>query len=80
MAETESELQIRTCRSCGHSYKYPVVKSRATRFFCEACMELKPEVRSTFEKYNKRIRDLTRQVKNLEARLSGESKTLREEQ
>jgi hypothetical protein len=66
MAKENDELQERTCRSCDRTYKYPMLKSTATRFYCEACMELSPEVRSTFEHYNKRLKKLTSQLAKLE--------------
>ena len=70
MAEIDDELQRRTCRACGQDYNYPARGSAATRFHCEACMKLPPAVRGTFEQYNKRVRDLARQVRKLEERLS----------
>jgi len=66
MADQSDELQERTCRACDRTYKYPVPKSTATRFYCEACMELSPEVRGTFELYNKRIKKLEKQIAKLE--------------
>lgn len=66
MAKDEDELQERTCRACDRTYKYPVPKSPATRFYCEACMSLAPDVRGTFEHYNKRLKKLTTQLARLE--------------
>ncbi len=60
-----NETQQRICRACNQIYTYPVVKSAATRFYCAACMNLKPGVRATFELYNKRIKALTEQVEQL---------------
>ena len=75
MPEVDQELQTRTCRACGDDYRYPVLRSQATRFYCETCTELPPVVRSTLEKQNKRIRVLNRRIEKLEARLSGQSGT-----
>lgn len=70
MADMDEELQERTCRACDRTYKYPVPKSTATRFYCEACMELAPEVRGAFEHYNKRLKKLTTQLARLEKKIS----------
>lgn len=61
--ETDDELQVRQCRACDRKYDYPVVRSRATRFYCETCADLPDGVRTTVERLNKRIRDLERSVK-----------------
>jgi hypothetical protein len=56
----DEELQTRTCRACDRRYDYPVLRSRATRFYCEICAELPEGVRATIERLNKRIRELER--------------------
>jgi hypothetical protein len=61
----EDELQQRVCRACNASYKYPVLRSLATRFYCESCAELPAGVRQAFEQMNKRIRNLTASVEKL---------------
>jgi hypothetical protein len=66
MARTDEELQDRVCRACNATYQYPVLKSTATRFYCESCMDLPPGVRATFERFNKRIKALTATIQKLE--------------
>ena len=55
----DDELQQRVCRACNATYKYPVLHSLASRFYCEDCMELPARIRATFEQMNKRIKTLT---------------------
>lgn len=62
---TDDELQDRTCRCCGRNYKYPVLKSQATRFHCESCISLSGDVRDMFERFNKRIGRLTAEIERL---------------
>ena len=54
----EDELQNRTCRCCNRTFKYPVPKSTATRFYCARCADLDRAVRDMFELFNKRLRRL----------------------
>jgi len=61
--EANGELQSRQCRACDRKYDYPVVRSRATRFYCETCADLPEAIRTTIERMNKRIRELERQQK-----------------
>jgi len=61
--ESDGELQSRQCRACDRKYDYPVVKNRATRFYCEACSDLPEGVRATFERLNKRVRELEKLLK-----------------
>ena len=58
--ETDSELQSRQCRACDRRYDYPVIRSEATRFYCETCAGLPDAVRATIERLNKRVRELER--------------------
>jgi late competence protein required for DNA uptake (superfamily II DNA/RNA helicase) len=67
------EVQTRTCRACGRLYKYPVHKSLATRFYCEACMRLDRATRETFEHYNKRIKRLTTALDKLQRQQATDS-------
>lgn len=69
------ELQQRVCRACQGTYEYPLPRSLATRFYCESCMGLPAEVRAMFEKYNRRIRDLTSQVEQLRRELDRRQST-----
>ncbi len=69
MAQDDDELQERTCRACSQTYEYPVLKSMATRFYCEACMQLPPTVRAAFEQFNKRLKTLDATVRKLEKKL-----------
>jgi hypothetical protein len=69
MARDDDELQERVCRSCNRTYDYPVLKSAATRFYCEECMELPPPVRAAFEQFNKRIKTLSAAIARLEQKL-----------
>ena len=57
----DDELQNRKCRACDRSYDYPVARSRATRFYCDTCADLPEGVRATFERLNKRVRELEKQ-------------------
>jgi hypothetical protein len=68
VTQAGDELQKRVCRACDQTYPYPVVKSLATRFYCAECMELSPQVRATFERFNKRIRALAAAVARLEGK------------
>jgi hypothetical protein len=70
MAQDDDELQQRVCRACNQTYDYPVLKSGATRFYCEDCMELPAPVRATFEQFNKRVKSLSATVQKLEQKLS----------
>jgi hypothetical protein len=65
MTDRDDELQTRVCRACSQTYRYPVLKSLATRFHCEACMRLDPEVRAVFEAFNRRIKSLAAEVDKL---------------
>jgi hypothetical protein len=65
----DNELQQRVCRACNRTYKYPLLKSLASRFYCEECMQLDPEIRAAFEQFNKRIKTLTTMVEKLEKKL-----------
>lgn len=62
----ETELQQRVCRACNRTYKYPVLKSLASRFYCEDCMGLDANIRASFEQFNKRIKTLTTMVEKLQ--------------
>jgi hypothetical protein len=61
------EIQDRTCRVCGRKYQYPIPRSLATRFNCDKCVSLDPEVRAMFQHFNKRITTLQKQVNALKA-------------
>lgn len=83
MESEEKECQKRVCRACNEMYEYPVLKSPATRFHCAACAELPLELRTLFEKYNKRVKGLLAQVDKLEQRcrsLEGKSSVATEKQ
>jgi hypothetical protein len=62
------ELQTRVCRCCDREYAYPVKKSLATRFHCEECARLDEDVRALFERFNKRLRKLSGDLRRLEQR------------
>src|SRR5690606_32981196 len=64
--QDKAEIQQRVCRACNSTYKYPVLRSLATRFYCADCMELPERVRAAFEQFNKRIKNLTATVEKLE--------------
>lgn len=68
MKTEDDELQDRVCRACQQTYRYPAMKSTATRFYCEGCMDLPPEVRATFERFNKRLTQLAAEVQKLHRR------------
>jgi hypothetical protein len=65
MTQPKEELQDRTCRSCGKSYRYPVIKSNATRFYCEECIALPRGMRAICERLNKRLVQLEKKVGKL---------------
>jgi len=69
MTENDDELQNRVCRACNQTYKYPVLRSLATRFYCADCMELPPRIRVSFEHLNKRVKALTSTVEKLEKKI-----------
>ncbi len=62
MTERSDELQVRVCRGCNQNYDYPVIKSAATRFYCERCALLPDGVRATIEQLNKRIKELEKKL------------------
>ena len=64
--QEQEELQQRVCRVCHQRYRYPVLKSPATRFHCEACVALPAAVRGVLEKQGRRLKELTVQVEQLE--------------
>ena len=61
----ESELQRRTCRTCGEAYTYPESKSLATRFQCEKCVKIPEDVQRVFEIMRRRMDRLTKEVEAL---------------
>lgn len=69
MKTRKHEVEQRTCRSCRQSYAYPEVGSLATRFHCEACVELPAPVRAVFERYHRHIVVLTGRIESLEKRM-----------
>jgi protein-arginine kinase activator protein McsA len=71
--QDKAEIQQRVCRACNSTYKYPVLRSLATRFYCADCMELPERVRAAFELLNKRVKNLTATVEKLEKRLAAVS-------
>jgi len=73
------ELQQRVCRVCQETYDYPVPRSLATRFYCEACVELPARVRMTLEKQSRRIKELATQVEQLRRELERQRGTGRVE-
>jgi hypothetical protein len=66
------ELQDRVCRACGRGYQYPVRKSLATRFYCEACMNLDADVRAMFEHFHKKLKSLSRELNALKSKTRGD--------
>lgn len=66
------EIQDRTCRCCSRGFEYPMLKSRATRFYCERCVDLSDNVRSMFEHFNKRIKKLNRELLRLHERVTND--------
>ncbi len=62
---SDDELQERACRCCERSYRYPVPRSTATRFYCQYCVGLDAGVREMFELFNKRLGRLTSQIESL---------------
>jgi len=68
LCKMNDELQDRTCRCCDRGYKYPALRSLATRFYCERCAALAADVRDLLEQFNKRIRRLTAEVEALKKR------------
>ena len=52
----DETLKKRTCRCCNREFAYPVLKSKATRFHCEDCAQVKPDVRKVFELMNRRMK------------------------
>jgi hypothetical protein len=66
------ELQDRVCRACGRVYKYPIPKSRATRFYCANCMNLDADVRAMLEHFHKRLKSLRRELDALKAEVRGD--------
>ena len=67
---SKDELQDRVCRCCGRDYKYPVPKSLATRFYCDACVALDDNARAMFEHFNKRLKALSREIASLKSATS----------
>jgi len=64
---TEAEIQTRTCRSCGRTFRYPVPRSLATRFHCDSCVRLDEATRETFEQVQKELQRLRTELKKVHA-------------
>jgi hypothetical protein len=63
MAKPQPPTRIRTCRSCGKQFEYPIKGSTATRFHCEECVILPEEIRLVAERLFARIQQLENKLK-----------------
>ena len=68
MAKPQPATRIRTCRACGKQFEYPIKGSLATRFHCEECVDIPPDIRTIFERLSNRIQKLEHTIKRLEAK------------
>lgn len=65
-----SEIQQRVCRCCNQTYRYPLLRSQATRFYCADCVELPDSARIVIERLNKRVKQLSTQLDKLSAKMA----------
>ena len=68
MAKPQPATRIRTCRACGKQFEYPIKGSLATRFHCEECVKIPPDIRTIFERLSTRLQKLEHTIKRLEAK------------
>lgn len=59
--------RIRTCRSCGTRYEYPLKGHDATRHHCDDCVHLPQDVRKLAEKFHLRLQAIERSLETTPA-------------
>jgi hypothetical protein len=62
MAKIQPATRIRTCRSCGKQYEYPLKGIASTRHHCPDCVILPPDTRMVMERLSSRIAALERKL------------------
>ena len=70
MDKATSGQRLRTCRSCGKKFEYPVKDNPATRHHCEDCVFVPPETRKILERLSTRVTQLERELKMTQAKLA----------
>ena len=66
MEKISSSQRLRTCRTCGKKFEYPVKGSAATRHHCEDCVAVPAETRKILERLNSRVTQLENQLRRLQ--------------
>jgi|GEM_PF-350087 len=75
MSKPQPITRIRTCRACGKQFEYPIKGSMATRFHCEECIVIPPDIRKASERLFARIQKLELTVKRLETKAAASAPT-----
>jgi hypothetical protein len=65
MAKPQPATRIRTCRSCGTKYEYPIKAEPATRHHCVECASIPAPLRRTSERLLLRIQKLELEIARL---------------
>ena len=75
MSKPQPETRIRTCRSCGKQFEYPIKGNLSTRFHCGDCVDVPEDIRKVAERLALRIQKLEQTVKRLEDKLATSQRT-----
>jgi len=65
MPKIQPATRLRTCRSCGKQFEYPLKGHSSTRHHCEECVLVDPELRRVTERLFLRIQKLELALKKL---------------
>lgn len=72
-AKPQPATRIRTCRSCGIRYEYPLKGETSTRHHCADCVVIPPALRKVSERLLLRVQKLEREVARLKPAPAGTS-------
>ncbi len=61
-AKPQPATRIRTCRSCGTKFEYPLKNQNSTRHHCADCVPLPPLHRKVAERLLLRIQKLEHEI------------------
>jgi len=67
MAKPQPATRIRTCRSCGEQFEYPLKGVAATRHHCAHCVLVPEHLRKVNERLLLRIQKLELEVSRLKS-------------
>lgn len=65
MDPSHTTKRLRTCRTCGRKFEYPVKGSAATRHHCAECVAVPADTRLIIERLSTRITQLENTVRRL---------------